>query len=637
MLSLRTYRLDAAYEMALRIGKLRKPQRRAFERVHGLIKDLDQDLPLAPQREVLLRANEAGVRTAAGAPELVFQLATGVGKTRLMGAIIAYLFRAGQTRNCVILAPRKAILEKFERESQTASSKYLFLDAALVPEPNLCYRSTLESFTPDPDRLNVFILSPQTITGSDRRFARGDDFRSSTLEYLRGLNDLIVCIDESHHLGRQSDEDVAAWRQAVAQLNPRLQFGFTATVPRADAANVLYSYDLPECLREGLYTKAVKMWVEPAQDDISEDEWDRVTLDFALQRLEAKRLAMKDYCERHRENVFVEPVLLVAARDTEHAEQVGEWLRDRRGLAQDEVHIAHSHRTPSEAELEKLVAIDRPGNRIRVVVNVFQLSEGWDVTNVYVVAPLRAMATFQNAVQTMGRGLRLPFGTRVGDPDVDTLDVLCFGKESFERIVELATATFGKAVDGSAALAIEGRQGSLDLPVETRPITVAVRKNVTFDVPKVRRVPPEPVLDFEVGSIRELTRYVAGLDLVSLDRSSADEETLRYDLRSVIRVAALRVLSELPYLSAAAHTSRVEGLIRRLLEGLGADESTEIAVDPMKVAALIVEEIDRRYKNQPVKFVIDEGIVRIEPREFKWPLRVDLEAPLDKRSVDEWQ
>jgi hypothetical protein len=270
-------------------------------------------------------------------------------------------------------------------------------------------------------------------------------------------------------------------------------------------------------------------------------------------------------------------------------------------------------------------------------VNVFQLSEGWDVTNVYVVAPLRAMATFQNAVQTMGRGLRLPFGTRVGEPEVDTLDVLCFGKESFERIVELATAEFGKAVDGSAALAIEGTQGALDLPVETRSITIAVQKNVTFEVPKVRRVPPEPVLDFEVGSIRELTRYVAGLDLVSLDRSSAEDEALRYDFRSVVRVATLRVLSELPYLSAAAHTNQVEGLIRRLLEGLGADERADVSVDPMKVAALMVEEIDRRYKSQPVKFLVDEGIVQIEPHEFEWPLRVDLEGPIDKQSVAEWQ
>lgn len=637
MLSLRRYRLDAAYETVLRIGRLRKPQRKAFELIHALIKDLDRDLPLVSQKELRLKASEAGVRATAGAPELVFQLATGVGKTRLMGAIMAYLYRAGQTRNCVILAPRKTILAKFERESQVSSSKYLFLDPVLVPEPNLCFRSTLESFVPDPDRLNVFILSPQTITGSDRRFAQGDDFRSSTLEYLQGRNDLIVCIDESHHLGRQSDEEVAAWRQAVRQLEPRLQFGFTATVPRADAATVLYSYDLPECLRDGIYTKAVKMWVEPAPADISEDDWDKVTLDFALQRLEAKRLALRDYCERHTENPFLEPVLLVAARDTEHADSVGAWLRDRRGLAQDEIHIAHSHRTPSEAELERLVAIDRPGNRIRVVVNVFQLSEGWDVTNVYVVAPLRAMATFQNAVQTMGRGLRLPFGTRVGEPEVDTLDVLCFGKESFERIVELATIEFGKAVDGSAALAIEGTQGALDLPVETRPITIAVQKNVTFEVPKVRRVPPEPVLDFEVGSIRELTRYVAGLDLVSLDRSSAEDEALRYDFRTVARVATLRVLSELPYLSAAAHTNQVEGLIRRLLEGLGANEQADVSVDPVKVAALMVEEIDRRYKNQPVKFLVDEGIVKIEPREFEWPLRVDLEGPVDKQSVAEWQ
>src|SRR5262249_46391815 len=68
-----------------------------------------------------------------------------------------------------------------------------------------------------------------------------------------------------------------------------------------------------------------------------------------------------------------------------------------------------------------------------------ELTEGWDVTNVYVVTPLRAMATFQGALQAMGRGLRLPAGHRVEKPVLDELDVVCFGREKLERIVSDAT------------------------------------------------------------------------------------------------------------------------------------------------------------------------------------------------------
>src|SRR5207302_10622783 len=105
--------------------------------------------------------------------------------------------------------------------------------------------------------------------------------------------------------------------------------------------------------------------------------------------------------------------------------------------------ITHSERARTEEDIRRLVGIDESGSRVRVVVNVFQLTEGWDVTNVYVIVPLRAMATFRSAVQTMGRGLRLPMGRRTGNPDVDTLDVLCCGRESFEEIVRQAVEQVG--------------------------------------------------------------------------------------------------------------------------------------------------------------------------------------------------
>src|SRR5258707_15581235 len=45
-------------------------------------------------------------------PSLCFALATGVGKTRLMGAFIAYLFLSQRSRNFFVLAPNKTIYDK---------------------------------------------------------------------------------------------------------------------------------------------------------------------------------------------------------------------------------------------------------------------------------------------------------------------------------------------------------------------------------------------------------------------------------------------------------------------------------------------------------------------------------------------
>ena len=60
-------------------------------------------------------------------PSLCFALATGVGKTRLMGAMIAYLFQTRRSRNFFVLAPNTTIYNKLiEDFSQQSSPKYVF-------------------------------------------------------------------------------------------------------------------------------------------------------------------------------------------------------------------------------------------------------------------------------------------------------------------------------------------------------------------------------------------------------------------------------------------------------------------------------------------------------------------------------
>src|SRR4030042_5491032 len=60
-------------------------------------------------------------------PSLCFSLATGVGKTRLMGAFIAYLFLAKNIRNFFVLAPNLTIYNKLIDDfSNSVSPKYVF-------------------------------------------------------------------------------------------------------------------------------------------------------------------------------------------------------------------------------------------------------------------------------------------------------------------------------------------------------------------------------------------------------------------------------------------------------------------------------------------------------------------------------
>ena len=59
-------------------------------------------------------------------PSLCFALATGVGKTRLMGAFITYLFRRRLSRHFFVLAPNLTIYNKLITDFTPNTSKYVF-------------------------------------------------------------------------------------------------------------------------------------------------------------------------------------------------------------------------------------------------------------------------------------------------------------------------------------------------------------------------------------------------------------------------------------------------------------------------------------------------------------------------------
>jgi Type III restriction enzyme, res subunit len=640
---LRQHRIDAAFERVIRTMGLRRPQREALDAVRELFAGLDDDLPnLSRERfaDQLLDAHPDW-SFAESHPHLTFALATGVGKTLLMGAIAAFLGLSGQSRHFLLLAPRTAILRKLEAETRPDSPKYIFVDPGLVPQPRLWHRGNLEGFAAaellgGSDAGDLFVLSPQSLTGIDRRVARRSEFaEKSVLEYLAGLDDLVVFMDEAHHLGGVSIRDATAWTQAIRDLKPRIQFGMTAT-PRQDrGVNTLYQYDLPQALEERRYTKDVRLIVRerPAVEDVSDADWDHVTLEMALDRLARKRAAIEDYREGHPDFPAVEPVLLVCAQDTNHADQVAEWLTKSRQIEPDELLVTHTGRSKSEDEIARLVGIDTPGSRVRVVVNVFELTEGWDVTNVYVIAPLRTMGTFQGAVQTMGRGLRLPAGRRVGIVEVDRLDVLCFGRESLQEILEQATTEYGEV---HAGLEVVEPDAGDDGDVETHRLTVPVSIPVALEVPVLRRIAVEPPLDFELPVVKELARRGATEFDLHERTTVGTTETLKYDPAAFLRIVTGRVIAQLRYLSDPLHGAKIEALATDLLEALDISSDAPIDLDPFVLAALIVDQIDKNYRREGADYEPTNANQAIAAQPFEAIVPTSVDAARDRKSLAGW-
>jgi type III restriction enzyme len=138
---------------------------------------------------------------------------------------------------------------------------------------------------------------------------------------------------------------------------------------------------------------------------------------------------------------MVKPFVLVVAKDTTHSREIRDYLASDsffRGYYKDKVLEVNSAQRGSEKDenIELLLSLERPDNRIEIVIHVNMLKEGWDVTNLYTIIPLRASASETLTEQTIGRGLRLPYGQRAGVDEVDRLSIV--SHDRYQAIIDLA-------------------------------------------------------------------------------------------------------------------------------------------------------------------------------------------------------
>jgi hypothetical protein len=605
----RRYRLEAALEKVSEKSQLRRPQKESLSRFHSLLSTVGGDLSGADQSELRNSFAAANPEWEFHENSVVFTvaLATGVGKTRLIGALMAYLFLAKQSANFCLIAPRTEVVRKLIADCTYGSKKYIFGNDTLIPEPRVWHAENLELFreqreldlTSGP---NIFVLSPQSLVGDNRKaFVRSEFSGVSVVDYLRSCRDLIAFVDEAHHFGQVAEEDTSAWAGALRMLEPRFAVGLTAT-PRVErGANILYSYDLATCLREGLYTKAVRVIVRerPDSSSMQDWDWDVHVLDFALARLQRKAAALNALATE-RSTEPVKPVLLVCAEDTSHADQVGAWLVDSRGLKRDEVLVVHSKRALTDIEVQRLLQVESPTNPVRVIVNVQKLTEGWDVNNVFVIAPLRAMSTFTGAVQAMGRGLRLPYAKRLGEKEADTLDVLCFGRHSLQTILESALTEFGRPEDDAAGLEVRSAENEDALPPEEQvAVTVAPRISVEIHMPQARTVASAPELDFSVSDLAKLVELRASEFELGSKLGVSASDSMSFEYESFIKLCHARIFVGLRYLSALRDGLAVERLIKAALDECKCAPGRQVVGDWAMLAEAIKERIDQAYRKRP--------------------------------------
>lgn len=384
-------------------------------------------------------------------PSFAFSIATGIGKTRLMGACIAYLYLQKGIRHFFILAPNLTLYEKLMRDFGDPSyEKYVFrgISEFVHNEPYVItgdnYNSAHSLFSENQIQINIFNISKFNTESKEggkkgvpkmRRLS--EYLGQSYFDYLASLDDLVILMDEAHRYHADAS------KKAINELRPILGLEMTATPTDEKGKsfkNIIYEYNLAQALVDGKYVKipTVAKRRNFVRGNMTDEELDILKIEDAVSVHEHTKLSLEMYAKNN--NLpLVKPFILIVCKNIQHAKETYDRIEnDMFGGRYAGKVLQIDSSTKKDEEVDRLfVSLEKPDNQIEIVIHVNMLKEGWDVTNLYTIVPLRAADAPILVEQQIGRGLRLPYGgKRTGGADVDKLTVIAH--ENFEAVIAKA-------------------------------------------------------------------------------------------------------------------------------------------------------------------------------------------------------
>jgi type III restriction enzyme len=386
-------------------------------------------------------------------PSICFALATGVGKTRLMGAFISYLHLAHGINNFFVLAPNLTIYNKLITDFTPNTPKYVFKGIAefateppeIITGDDYQYKAGTLFDQLLRVKINIFNISKinsEVRGGRAPRIKRLSEYiGESYFEYLADRDDLILLMDESHRYR------ASAGIRAINELKPVLGLELTAT-PFVETSrgtvpfkNVIYDYPLAQAMADGFVKEPAVVTqknFDPRQ--FTPAQLEEIKLQDGTRLHETTKVELETYARQTGQRI-VKPFLLVIARDTAHASQLVQLIQSEQffdGRYKEKVIQVDSSRTGADEDVmvQRLLTVESPDEPTEIVVHVNMLKEGWDVTNLYTIVPLRAANARILIEQSIGRGLRLPYGKRTGVTVVDRLNIVAHDR--FQEIIDEA-------------------------------------------------------------------------------------------------------------------------------------------------------------------------------------------------------
>lgn len=577
-------------------------------------------------------------------PRYCIKMATGSGKTKVIALVIAWQYfnavledASAYAKTSLLIAPNIIVFERLKtdfgggrvfRTDPIIPTEfqifwemdfYMRGDGERASSTGALYLTNIhqlyeadESAKDDgePDIMTAMLGSkpPTTLT-------QPDDFEKRII--ARG-GPVFVANDEAHHTHDEESE----WNKGIRRLHQALlpsptrgeatspsvgaegtgviQLDMSAT-PRYSKGSLftwtIFDYPLKQAILDNIVKRPIKgiaHGIKEVPSDIASIRYQSY-LTAGVERWKEYRAALTPLKRK--------PVLFIMMNSTQEADEVADYLRSKypSEFAGDKLLIIHTDRAGeiSKKDLDKArhVAheIDSGDSPVNAIVSVLILREGWDVQSVTVVVGLRPYSSKANILpeQTIGRGLRLMFRGKAGDPTFkERVDVI--GNEAFIQFVEqlekdeeieFETVDLGKDRVVIETIFPDPDKLAYDIvipvlsPILTRKKTLAEEINA-LDVAKFKT----PRLPKKRGDSAAQDFTYEGYDIITLEKMVERQYTIPevQTSQEVISYYAKRIAADVKLPSQFA---ALVPKIREFLQSYAFGEPVDLA-DPVMIKAI---------------------------------------------------
>jgi type III restriction enzyme len=387
--------------------------------------------------------------TIPGAPHVCFKVPTGGGKTFMACASVKPIFDAmpkDKPRVVAWLVPSNAILEQTIRTLSDVSHPYRQrLDFDFAGRVVVYTKEQLlngQNFSPDSvgSQLSICVLSYDSLRSGKKEgrkvYQQNSQLAPFTKTYktpetlVEGIDDTaliqvlnqispVIVVDESHNA--QSELSV----EMLNNLNPSFVLDLTAT-PKSNS-NIISYVDARELKNENMVKLPVVVYNRTSRQSVIQD---------AIQlRGSIEQQAVAEEAAGGR---YIRPIVLFQAQprtseDSETFDKIKDMLI-KMGITKEEIAIKTS--TINELKNVELMSHEC---KIRYIITVNALKEGWDCPFAYILASLANKTSAVDVEQILGRILRQPYAKQHRSSLLNTSYVLTCSndfRETLENIVK---------------------------------------------------------------------------------------------------------------------------------------------------------------------------------------------------------